>query len=495
MKPLPPKLRDLLVGLGFVSPNVCGFLVFTFLPLIFSLIMAFTDWDLRYHNQFKDAEVTFVGFDNFVRLFGDMRFWRYLGNTLFFMMGIPLGMAGSLLAALLLNKPLGTRRHATWVLALAGICFFCAVVFLSMAGAFTAATLILMSGIVGLILFGGMIGGTPLYRTLFYTPHFTAGVATYILWKKLYDPLTGPVNVVLEEPLASLGATVRSLPDSFGLFGLTVFSILAVLLVWWGLRILNRHWHDTDIGTCSLLLGLIIIVFATSLGAFWALPPRLAVILTVLAIVAGVVPLVCNLVSGRRLEPCAGWKGSGFAFFVMLVLSVGALICLGLGNVVYHLPAMADAGLAPPEWLTDYHWAKPALMAMGLWAAIGSNNMILYLAGLSNVPEELEEAALMDGANRWQRFWAVTWPHLAPVTFFIFIMSVIHGLQGGFEMARVMTNGGPAGATTTLSYYIYTEGFETGRLGYASAISWVLFGIVLLITLINWRVGNRYTHD
>jgi len=89
----------------------------------------------------------------------------------------------------------------------------------------------------------------------------------------------------------------------------------------------------------------------------------------------------------------------------------------------------------------------------------------------------------------------VTWPQLANVTFFVFVMSVIGGLQGGFEMARTMTQGGPAGATTTLSYYVYTEGFVTGRLGYASAVSWVLFAMVLSVTLFNWKFGNRYTHD
>jgi multiple sugar transport system permease protein len=74
-------------------------------------------------------------------------------------------------------------------------------------------------------------------------------------------------------------------------------------------------------------------------------------------------------------------------------------------------------------------------------------------------------------------------------------MGMIGGLQGGFEMARVMTNGGPAGQTTTLAYYIYTEGFETGRLGYASAVSWTLFLLVLVVTLFNWKFGNRYVND
>lgn len=121
--------------------------------------------------------------------------------------------------------------------------------------------------------------------------------------------------------------------------------------------------------------------------------------------------------------------------------------------------------------------------------------MLLYLAGLSNISPELYEAADIDGASGPQRFWHVTWPQLAPVTFFIFVMSIIGGLQGGFEMARTMTGGGPAGATTTLSYYIYTEGFQAGRLGYASAVAWALFILVFVVTIFNWKFGNRYADE
>ena len=173
----------------------------------------------------------------------------------------------------------------------------------------------------------------------------------------------------------------------------------------------------------------------------------------------------------------------------LLLLLAGGLL---LGPA---LPALAATGLEPPNWLGDYAWAKPALMLMALWAAIGSNSMILYLAGLSNIPPELYEAADMDGASAMQRFWHITWPQLAPITFFIAVMGVINGLQGGFEMARTMTQGGPAGSTTTLSYFIFTQGFETGRLGYASAIAWVLFGLVLVFSLLNFRFGNRDVND
>ena len=144
----------------------------------------------------------------------------------------------------------------------------------------------------------------------------------------------------------------------------------------------------------------------------------------------------------------------------------------------------------PPDWLLSIAWAKPAIMIMGIWTAIGGTNMLLYLAGISNIAPELYEAAEIDGAGRWSMFRHVTWPQLAPTTFFIIVMSAIGGLQGGFEQARVMTRGGPAESTVTLGYYIYMKGFEEYQLGYASAIAWVMFLLIFVMTLVNWKFGK-----
>jgi multiple sugar transport system permease protein len=117
--------------------------------------------------------------------------------------------------------------------------------------------------------------------------------------------------------------------------------------------------------------------------------------------------------------------------------------------------------------------------------------MLLYLAGLQNVSEDLYEAAEIDGANFIQKFLKITIPSLAPTSFFIFIMSVIHGFQGGFESAYIMTGGGPAGSTTTLSYYIYNHAFQWFNMGYAATISLVLFTLILIITAISWRMRDE----
>lgn len=139
--------------------------------------------------------------------------------------------------------------------------------------------------------------------------------------------------------------------------------------------------------------------------------------------------------------------------------------------------------------------AKDALILMGIWTSIGGSSMLLYLAALTNVPVELVEAAELDGAGKWKSFWGVVWPQLAPTTFFIGVMSVIGGLQGGFEQARIMTGGGPAGSTTTLAYAIYSKAFEEFQMGYASAVSWTLFAVIFILTAVYWKFGNRELND
>lgn len=148
-------------------------------------------------------------------------------------------------------------------------------------------------------------------------------------------------------------------------------------------------------------------------------------------------------------------------------------------------------GIEGPRWLTEVAWAKPALMIMGSWIGAGGTSMILYLAALQNAPVELYEAAEIDGANAWHKFVNVTWPSVAPVTFFIFTMGLIGGFQSGFEAAFIMTGGGPDGSTTTIGYYIYQMAYNAFEMGYAAAIAWVLFIIVLGVTLINWRHGKN----
>ncbi len=155
---------------------------------------------------------------------------------------------------------------------------------------------------------------------------------------------------------------------------------------------------------------------------------------------------------------------------------------LNYGLTLLHLPTI--------RWLNDPRWAMPALILLGIWRGLGYN-VIIYLAGLQNVPQHLYEAAQIDGANRWQLFRHVTWPLLTPTTFLILIMAVINSFQA-FTEFQVMTQGGPLGSTTVVVYYLYQQAFQQFNMGYGSALAVVLFLIILGLTLIqNKMLGER----
>lgn len=289
-------------ALLFLAPSGIGFGVFIVAPVLAAIALSFFRWDLFHAPQF-------VGLKNFLSLLGwswidgkleanDPRFWRFLGNTFFFMLAIPFSVAGSLGLAVLLNQK---------------------------------------------------FRGRVFFRTIYFIPSVCTGIGILLLWKFLYNPQFGAINAALQ-----------------------------------------------------------------------------------------------------------------------------------------------TLGFHGPGWLQDYSWAKPAIMSMNVWATIGGTNMILFLAALQGVPAELHEAAQLDGAGAWGRFFHVTLPAISPTTFFVVTIAIIEGFQGEFDAAYVMTQGGPDGSTTTLSYYIYRHAFEWFNVGYASAISVVLLLMVVTVTLLKWRfVGKR----
>jgi len=149
------------------------------------------------------------------------------------------------------------------------------------------------------------------------------------------------------------------------------------------------------------------------------------------------------------------------------------------------------AGAGGLYWLQEQVLAKPAIILMGLWSA--GSSMIIWLAGLKGIPSHLYEAAAIDGANRWERFVHVTLPMLSPYIFFNLIMGIIGTFQI-FTQAYVMTQGGPADATLFYVYYLFNSAFQYFRMGYASAMAWILFAIVLALTLIQLRLAPRWVH-
>lgn len=188
---------------------------------------------------------------------------------------------------------------------------------------------------------------------------------------------------------------------------------------------------------------------------------------------------------------------------------------LGLFRTAYYLPVItpivvaaiiwkwvynADFGLAnfylmklhlidkPLLWLADSTLAMPAVIVMNIWKGVGFN-MIVYLAGLQAIPGEFYEAAEVDGAGPWQQFRRITFPLVAPTTFFLLVINTI-GATKAFQEIFVMTNGGPpgpGGATTTVVYYIYIQAFKFFRMGYASALAYTLFLLVFVVSFAQFR--------
>ncbi|MHA1834456.1 MAG: carbohydrate ABC transporter permease [Candidatus Baldrarchaeia archaeon] len=148
-------------------------------------------------------------------------------------------------------------------------------------------------------------------------------------------------------------------------------------------------------------------------------------------------------------------------------------------------------GISGPTWLGSIEWAMPALIIMSLWNI--ATNIIMYLAGLQSIPEHFYEAAELDGANRLQQFRFLTLPLISPTTFLVIVTSFIYSFQV-FLQTYVMTNGGPGNATLTYVLYLYRNAFHWMRMGYASALSWILFIIILLLTLIQFKLSKHWVH-
>ena len=146
----------------------------------------------------------------------------------------------------------------------------------------------------------------------------------------------------------------------------------------------------------------------------------------------------------------------------------------------------------PPQWLGDPHWALPAIMIMTIWGNIGYAVMI-YTSSIQGLPEEVYEAARIDGANGVQTFYYLTLHFLSPTTFFLVITTFITSFQV-FAQVQIMTRGGPGASSNVLVYYIYTSAFSFYKMGYASALSWILFLILFIITLIQWQGQKKWVN-
>lgn len=219
---------------------------------------------------------------------------------------------------------------------------------------------------------------------------------------------------------------------------------------------------------------------------------------------------------GHSLYFVVGSVPATMAIGLGLAMLLNAKIrALGLFRTAYYLPVItplviaaiiwkwvyqADFGLAnyylerlglidePVFWLSNSSLAMPAVIVMNIWKGVGFS-MIVYLAGLQAIPGEFYEAAEVDGAGPWQRFRRITFPLVAPTTFFLLIVNTIGGMKA-FDQIFVMTSGGPpgpGGATTTIVYYIYVQAFRYFRMGYASALAYTLFVLMFVVSFVQFR--------
>ena len=291
-KPRRHSLRSILEGYACISPWLFGFLTLTLGPFIASFAMSFTKWPIL-------ASPTFIGLHNYERLlFIDKRFGISLYNTAYYtFFSVPLGLVLAFFIAILLNQK---------------------------------------------------VRGMPLYRTLFYVPSVTSGVATAILWAGLFDARFGLINL-----------------------------------------------------------------------------------------------------------------------------------------------ALSAIGIKGPLWFGSRMWAKPALIFMSLWYVGGA--VVVFLAGLQGIPQHLYEAAEVDGAGAWARLRHVTVPMMTPTVFFNLVMGIIGSFQV-FTTAYVMTNGGPADSTLFVILYLYRNAFTYFQMGYASAMAWIFFFVVLIFTAIQLATSRRWVY-
>jgi ABC-type sugar transport system permease subunit len=207
--------------------------------------------------------------------------------------------------------------------------------------------------------------------------------------------------------------------------------------------------------------------------------------------------LLLGLATALLLNQKLRWRNGARAVLFAPTLLSGAAI--GIVWVYIFDPRfgllarlLGAIGIGSPSWLTDPAWALPAVIIVYIWKNVGFSTVI-YLAGLQAIPQDLYEAARVDGAGVLWRFRSVTLPMLSPITFFLVITALLNSFQA-FDIIKVMTEGGPVDATNTLIYYVYEQGFVAYNAGRAAAAALVLFAIMFAITLIQLRYAEERVH-
>ena len=300
-----------------------------------------------------------------------------------------------------------------------------------------------------------------------------------------------PLNPIKQNMSSAQRKTLRQnlIAYSFILPNLLGFAIFTLVPMVFSLALALLHWDGANVVSWAGLDNFKQLFQDTTF--------RIALFNTFYYVI-GTVPLTMVASLGLALllnQPLRGRNFFRTTFFFPYVASLVAVAVVW--NMLFH-PAMGPVNQLlltlgvenPPRWTASVDWAMPTVIMASIWKGMGYY-MVIYLAALQSIPSYLYEAAEIDGANTWQKLRYVTLPMLTPATFFVSIMLIIASFKV-FDLIMVMTGGGPGRATNVLVIHTYNTAFKEFRFGYSSAIAMVLFVIVLIITIIQFRMEKRW---
>lgn len=226
-------------------------------------------------------------------------------------------------------------------------------------------------------------------------------------------------------------------------------------------------------------------------------PIFLTVLVNTLVFTVVSVPLTVALALGLAL--LANLRVRGTAFFRTAFFSPYVMSIVAIGFVWYYIFSPTDGilnsalrvvGIEGPAWLADSFWVLPAIIVVSVWQGVGYP-MVILLAGLQGIPEELYEAAKLEGASAWRRVRSITIPLVSPQIFFVFLAQFISSFQV-FGLIYVMTKGGPGYSSSVYIFYLWQSAFSQGRFGYASAMAWLVVLLTAAIVWIQWKLQKKW---
>lgn len=290
--------------------------------------------------------------------------------------------------------------------------------------------------------------------------------------KKLYEKLVNTQNIA---------AWIFILPALLG----TLIFILIPVICSFGLSF--AQW---DLLTPTEFVGLANYEELFQDGLFWKILTNTVIFALSTSVLGVIIPLILAAILNTKIKGSEFYKSAYFLPFITPMVVVGIVWAwifdpnIGLLNQVLHIHI---------NWLYDSKFAMPALIIVSVWKLVGYN-MIIFLSALTSISQSLFEAAKIDGANSYQVFKNVTVPMLSPTIFFVVIVTAISSFQV-FDLIYLMTQGGPFDSTNVLVYAIYKNAFEYFNVGKASAIAYVLFLIILILTLIQWSLRKKLVYN